>query len=221
MTTIYASIPILIIMVSVLVRAELNNIRSQIYVFKPLSSLAVIGTALLSLRTDHVDFYYSILIATSLTISLAGDIALMFQQKEKAFKIGLGLFFSAHLMYAVTFMRFGSFSYICMIFVILMVIVDLILYSLFRRNLGNLKMPVIAYLFMISIMVISAVSTINSPLINARQAFMIAVGALLFFVSDLILAADRFWKPWKYNRIGLFFYYSGQLLLAMSASYFA
>jgi multisubunit Na+/H+ antiporter MnhB subunit len=65
-----------------------------------------------------------------------------------------------------------------------------------------------------------AVSTLSSPELGARQAVMVAVGAVLFYVSDVILAASRFWKPWEYRRISLAFYYGGQLLIALAASGF-
>jgi hypothetical protein len=35
-----------------------------------------------------------------------------------------------------------------------------------------------------------------------------------------MLAANRFWRPWRYNRISLAFYYGGQLLIALAAGYF-
>ena len=49
---------------------------------------------------------------------------------------------------------------------------------------------------------------------------MVAGGAVLFYISDVILAANRFWRSLRYDRISLAFYYGGQLLLALSASYF-
>jgi hypothetical protein len=69
-------------------------------------------------------------------------------------------------------------------------------------------------------MVSRAVSTLASPLFSGTQAALIILGAVLFYVSDLILAAARFWRPWKYNRISLVFYYGGQTLIALAASYF-
>ena len=58
-----------------------------------------------------------------------------------------------------------------------------------------------------------------NPAIGAGQAVLVLIGAVLFYVSDVILAAARFWKPWRYHRISLAFYYSGQLLIALAASY--
>ena len=73
---------------------------------------------------------------------------------------------------------------------------------------------------MISAMVNRAGSTLVSPVFEVSQALMISIGAMLFYTSDVILAANRFWKSWKYNRISLAFYYGGQLLIALAASYF-
>ncbi len=70
-------------------------------------------------------------------------------------------------------------------------------------------------------MVSRAVSTLASPVFSSGQAVLIVIGAVLFYISDIILAAGRFWKPWKYHRISLAFYYSGQLSIALAASYFA
>ena len=93
-------------------------------------------------------------------------------------------------------------------------------YLLIRSGLGKLKGPVIVYITIISFMVSRAFSTLFSPNFSEKQGLMIFFGALLFYISDMILAANRFWRPWKYNRISLAFYYSGQMLLALAASYF-
>ena len=93
-------------------------------------------------------------------------------------------------------------------------------FMLIRSGLGKLKGSVIAYILIISLMVSRAFSTFFSPNFNQKQGLMIFFGALLFYLSDMILASNRFWRPWKYNRISLAFYYSGQLLLALAAGYF-
>jgi uncharacterized membrane protein YhhN len=49
---------------------------------------------------------------------------------------------------------------------------------------------------------------------------MVAAGALLFYFSDMILALNRFCIPFKYHRISLALYYSGQALITLTASYF-
>jgi uncharacterized membrane protein YhhN len=93
-------------------------------------------------------------------------------------------------------------------------------YTLLRPNLGSMRGPVIAYMVVISLMVNRAAATLVSPAFTPGQAAMILSGAVLFYLSDVMLAANRFWRPWRYNRISLAFYYGGQLLIALAAGYF-
>jgi uncharacterized membrane protein YhhN len=147
-------------------------------------------------------------------------VALMFEGK-RAFTVGLGLFLLAHVAYTVVFSLLGRISILSLITALVLLGLNLGFYRLIHANLGTMRGPVIAYMLVISLMVIQAVSTLASPVFGQGQAVMIAVGAVLFYVSDIILAAARFWRPWKYDRISLAFYYSGQLLIALAASYFA
>jgi uncharacterized membrane protein YhhN len=77
-----------------------------------------------------------------------------------------------------------------------------------------MKIPVIAYIVVISVMVILAFGTIN----GARN-WLIPIGATLFFVSDLFVARNRFVSPGIVNpSLGLPLYYTAQVLLALSVS---
>lgn len=76
-----------------------------------------------------------------------------------------------------------------------------------------MRRPVFAYIIVISLMVTAAFGTVA-----ADPDWRIAVGAVAFFVSDLLVARDRFVVPAFVNRtIGLPLYYLGQTLLALSA----
>lgn len=48
----------------------------------------------------------------------------------------------------------------------------------------------------------------------------VAAGAFLFWISDLMLAVNRFRRPFEYHRLNLAFYYGGRLLIALSPAYF-
>ena len=75
-------------------------------------------------------------------------------------------------------------------------------------------------MLIISAMVSRALSAMASPVFGDEQALMVVAGAVLFYFSDVILAANRFWKPWRYHSVSLALYYSGQFLIALAASYF-
>jgi len=213
-------IPALVVAVFFLIRAEFFKRQWQIYLIKPIATLMVIAVALLSLLEPTRNMTYTIGVLLGLFFSWGGDMALMFQENRKAFTAGLGLFLAAHIVYAIIFMFLGCFSAWEIISIPLLLVAGVGFYRLLQPNLGRMKWPVIGYISIISVMVSRALSTLASPVFNPGQALMIVVGAFLFYFSDVILAANRFWRPWKYHRISLAFYYSGQLLIALAASYF-
>jgi uncharacterized membrane protein YhhN len=213
-------VPVLAATVLFLVRAEILKKPRQIYVLKPIATLTVIAMALLSFLEPARNLLYTGGVLLGLLLSLGGDVALMFQENRRAFTVGLGLFLLAHVAYAVTFALLGRFSAWDILAAAVLLALGVGFYWLLKPNLGKMRVPVIAYIVVISAMVSRAVSAWASPLFGAGQATMIAVGAVLFYISDIILAAGRFWKPWRYHRVSLAFYYSGQMLIALAASYF-
>ena len=75
--------------------------------------------------------------------------------------------------------------------------------------------PVRAYTFFISLMVITAFGVRG-----AGGPWLVPLGALLFYFSDLSVASLQFTDPPFPNYVwGLPFYYTGQLLLAMSVAF--
>ncbi len=213
-------LPVLAITVFFLIRAEFRKAQRQIYVIKPLATLLVIAVALLSFREARMNPTYTVGVLIGLALSFGGDIALMFQSNRKAFMIGLVLFLLAHVAYAVTFTLLAGLDAIVWPATLVLLVLGGGTYRLFRGGLGTMKVPVIVYIVVISVMVNQAVATFNSSAFNTSQVWMIAIGAALFYISDVILAANRFWKPFQYNRISLAFYYAGQFLIALAASCF-
>ncbi len=220
MSTQYILILILAVTVTLLIRAEILTIKRQIYLFKPVSTLLVIAIAVLSFGASTFNPVYSWGVLIGLLFSFGGDMALMFQEQRKPFIIGLGLFLLGHIVYTVVFSRLGQPSMQDLLSGLIVLSVGVGFYRMIHANLGPMKIPVIAYIVIISLMVVQASSTFASPLFSQQQAWMISAGALLFYISDVILAATRFWRPWKYGRISLGFYYAGQLLIALAASDF-
>jgi uncharacterized membrane protein YhhN len=213
-------LPFLIVIVILLVRAEILKERRQIYVFKPISTLIVIAIVLLSFLDPSHNPVYSIGVLAGLLLSLGGDVALMFQENRKAFTAGLALFLLAHVVYAVTFHIMGRISAWDGLSAVLLLIMGAGFYTLVKPNLGKMNVPIIVYIVVISVMVNRSVSVLSGEAFSLAQGMMIVTGAVLFYVSDIILAASRFWKAWRYHRMSLFFYYGGQILIALAASYF-
>ncbi len=213
-------VPVLAVVVFLLIRAGVLEKQRQFYIFKPISTLLVIAVALLSFLEPGPNLTYTIGIIIGLILSFGGDIALMFEDNRKAFMLGLELFLSAHVAYTVVFALLGRVSVWDALTIASLLAAGGWFYTRIRPNLGEMRAPVIAYMLVISVMVTRAAATLTSPDFSNAQAVMIVLGALLFYLSDAILAANSFWKPWRYRRVSLAPYYSGQLLIALAASYF-
>ena len=213
-------VPLLAVAVILLIRAEFRKEKRHIYILKPICTLLVIAMALLSLRDPAHNTTYSVGVLLGLLFSFGGDLALMFQENRKAFMVGLVLFLLAQVVYAAVFGTLGRPSARDWVTAAILLLAGVGLFLLMRSNLGKMQVPVIVYIVVISWMVSRAASTLASPVFGNGQAWMITCGAILFYISDVILAAARFWKPWSYHRISLAFYYAGQMLIALAAGYF-
>lgn len=81
-------------------------------------------------------------------------------------------------------------------------------------------MPILAYVIIISLMVLGAVSLAGNDALAFRGQLLTLAGALSFYFSDLFVARDRFIKRGYANRLlGLPLYYAGQFLLSFSVGF--
>jgi uncharacterized membrane protein YhhN len=213
-------IPFLAVTVTLLVRAELRHDPRLRYFLKPLSTLLVIAVALLSFLAPNVQASFTLWVTLGLVLSLGGDVALMFQS-NRAFLIGLVLFLLAHVVYAIGFTLPNGFHAADLITGAVLLALAVGIYLYLKPGLGRMKGPVLFYILIICFMVNRAASAFFGTAFTTTQAWLLTLGATLFWLSDLVLAVNRFRHPFEANRLGLFLYYGGQLLIALSPSYFA
>jgi uncharacterized membrane protein YhhN len=161
--------------------------------------------------------------AAGLVFSLAGDIFLMLPKEQ--FVAGLVAFLLAHVSYLMGFnATFPPINLVTFILVIMVALVAARLYQGISRGLvssGNekLKMPVLIYSIVISLMLLSALITLVRPEWSPLSAIMVSIGALLFFISDASLAWNKFVQPLRYGRlIVIVTYHLGQILIIVGAA---
>jgi len=92
-------------------------------------------------------------------------------------------------VFVVAFTMLGRVSWWDVPSTVVLMAVGIGIYTMLKANLGSMRRPVIVYIAVISLMVSRAASTLSSPVLDTEVAVMIAVGAVLFYVSDMILAA--------------------------------
>lgn len=143
-----------------------------------------------------------------LVLSFVGDAALLSKEK-KPFLVGLGAFLLAHVAYAAAFAQSGlddgvlPFSGTA-----LLVVGAVVLRWLWPHVKGSMRGPVVLYVLAISAMVALAAARLGP------SSAIVLNGAILFMVSDVFVARERFVQSGPMNRIlGLPLYYAGQVLL--------
>ena len=178
---------------------------------KLVASSAFIGLALVSgaLRAT-----WSRVLLAGLGLSWIGDLALT-NASRTAFLAGLAAFLAAHVAYTIAFLLHGT-EKRWMIAAALPVAVSAAATLAWLDPLlpAGLEWPVRFYTVAISLMVVAAAGATGSG-----RDFRILAGALMFFVSDLSVAALRIAETDAATYVwGLPLYYGGQLLLAWSVS---
>jgi len=157
---------------------------------------------------------YGRIILLGLVFSWFGD-AFLIGETQLLFLSGLGAFLLAHLAYIVAFIERGiSVKWAALAALPIVAIAIAVSVWLAPHIPPELKVPVRVYTTVISLMVIAAIGT------RGRGApALILAGALLFFLSDLSVAALRLVQTdFPTYLWGLPLYYAGQACLAVSTS---
>jgi uncharacterized membrane protein YhhN len=158
-------------------------------------------------------------ITGALCFSWLGDVLLMFQGRDSLFfLLGLTAFLIAHLFYIVCFHSIKTSEGIKSRFALLLPVVlyYVLLISLLYPHLKDMKIPVPVYGLVISFMLLLALHMLFSKNRTAGRFFFI--GALLFVISDSVLAIDKFYQPFGQAGVIIMLTYGlAQLLIVKGA----
>ncbi|MGX5218390.1 lysoplasmalogenase [Pseudomonas segetis] len=158
---------------------------------------------------------YSRWIRIGLLCSLAGDILL--DWPGDLFVFGLGAFLLAHLAYLRAY--FSDCKRPAWPALFIAIIVGGGMFSvLASAGLGPLLIPVLCYATAIGAMLWRALARLNQPHINQQGAWLAAVGALLFVLSDSLIGINRFVAPFAAAPYAIILtYWLAQWAIAASA----
>jgi uncharacterized membrane protein YhhN len=151
-----------------------------------------------------------------LVFCLAGDVCLALPGRQ-IFLAGLASFVTGHLLYVAAFVPLARLDERTAVGALVVVAVSSCVFAWLRPHLHTMKLPVLGYVVVISLMLCSAWSAFGNPRLPLSGRIMILAGTLAFYLSDLFVARDRFLGEQLVNRlVGLPLYYAGQFLLAFS-----
>lgn len=143
----------------------------------------------------------------ALLFSWLGDIFLLFQtMNENLFIFGLISFLIAHVFYIIDYrkLRLETEKYnksrtFINVRIIFLLMVGIALYSVLFNHIGDLKIPIFIYTLVIITMAITAVQRKGRT--GDKSFLLVYFGALLFIMSDSMIAIDKFIEPIIYGRV--------------------
>jgi uncharacterized membrane protein YhhN len=138
--------------------------------------------------------------AVGLLLSAAGDILLMLPRER--FISGLVVFLLALVCYTIG-LNYPAPPELNLPSILIIALVAFTSLQIFRRITvclagnaqGHLKRPLLAYMLVLSSLLISALLTLVRPSWEAGPALACSAGGLLFYLSDTLLAWCRFVNP--------------------------
>ncbi len=195
-------LPFLFASVFFLLRAETAQPRDvrAVRLWKPAATALVIAMCLLALLARNAPVYTG-LIAVGLVFCFAGDVYLIDGDRPEMFARGLASFLLGHIVFIGALTQIQNLRGMALnlerelaVGAVLALIV-LMLYVYMRPRLGDMRGPVLVYMVVIALMTHRAVVAVDLERAFPSQAVLAAVGAILFMVSDTLLALNRFVFP--------------------------
>ncbi len=192
-----------------------KNLRGLEYVAQPAVMVCLFLWLYLVTGLQGSPLWFGI----GILFSLAGDVLLM-TALDRLFLFGLIAFLFAHISYITGFWR--EIATISVWSLILLIIIAISAFRLLRpivnamqtRRQNKLIVPVVIYGIVISIMLYAAMSKLYIPGWKANAALFVGLGAFLFWISDLILAWNKFVSPINDGRLfNITTYHLGQIAL--------
>ncbi len=193
--------------------------KIRLYIAKPATLLLLIGWTLqVSNWQGHMLWF-----GLGLCASLLGDIALMLS--PRFFMVGMGSFLLAHIAYLVGFNQqpapfsIGVGLTAVLVGLVASVVLRIIRPGIIRAPHGKRFLTAVTlYGATLTFMLLSALITLFRPEWQLLHAGFAALGAILFFTSDSLLAYDRFVRKLKHGQSYVHLtYHTGQACLIIGA----
>ncbi len=185
---------------------------------KPFLLLTLIGYYVFSRAGEPM----AITFLLALFFSWAGDVLLMFQDEDSGFFIyGLAVFLIAHVCYIFTFRQHRTVEETHALqglqrirFALPVVLSGSGLVIILYPHLGELRLPVLAYALVLTLMVLSALFRYGRT--PSASFVMVFAGSLLFMISDSLLAINKFIEPLTLAGFWIMLTYIGAQFLIVS-----
>jgi uncharacterized membrane protein YhhN len=205
---------------------EARGNKKFIFIVRPAVMITLIAWVIISVLITGAAFGNLTWFLVGLALCLLGDIFLMLPP-EKWFIWGLIGFLLGQVSYIIGFNVFSLVEGTLVPAIFWALILFVVGVGIFRRlKVGlvasgkeKLIIPVAVYSIAISYMLFSAAYSFLNPEWSTLNAYLVSLGALLFYVSDILNAWERFIFSIKNARVIIMStYHLGQIGLAVGAT---
>jgi len=212
-------VPVSLVLIALYFRARNKPDLRATAILQPLCTLVSLFIAALSFLSPSVNPGYTAWILAGMGLCLVADIFNIDMTNDKILYAAIAVFVVAYLEYAVTYTLFNGFHWQDIVAGVVFLGIYLMLMKTYWKGLGNFKVPVLIYGLVMPFMVTRAISTLFGSGFSTLSAILVTVGSTMLFLGDVEYGMHRFHKPLKFF-LGPIGYAGGQLLIALSCSYF-
>jgi uncharacterized membrane protein YhhN len=193
------------------------------YIAKPAALLVLLG---LLVWIGGLGSAAVVCFCMGIVFSLAGDVFLMLSYarfSERWFFTGLVAFLFAHITYIAglniplpAVSPIWSLGLAVILALTAARVLRRILAGVTQKGLPRLVRPVAVYGMVITLMLLSALLTLSNTTWKPSASALVALGAVLFYFSDILLAWNKFVTPIKNGRLAnMILYHLAQAALVM------
>jgi len=199
--------------------AVVKGWKILIYITKPGTMLALIAWMVINVGVSGPLIFFTL----GLFFSMIGDVSLMLPREQ--FIAGLVAFLIGHVCYIIGFnfdappIKVVTIGMVIGVALIAWFVIRPLRAGLLAKGQKALLQPVQIYAGVISLMLLSALVTLVRPEWDKTAAAFACLGAALFYLSDTMIAWNRFVRPLSNERLKVMVtYHLGQILIALGAA---
>ncbi|MBP6025576.1 lysoplasmalogenase [Ferruginibacter sp.] len=195
------SITLLTVVFVIAVATDITGIAANIAILHYFAKPLLLPVLILLLATATPAIAGKRIMLAALVFSWVGDIFLLIEDKNPLFFIfGLASFLTTHILYIIYFLSIRNNQISLLkkqpLLIAVVLVYGIVLVWLLFPTLADLKIPVMVYAAVICTMLLCSLHIflkVNKP---ANTFFVL--GALLFVLSDSLLAINKFYQPFAF-----------------------
>jgi len=213
-------VPLILVGTWITWRARNREDYRTVAIYQPVTTVLTVAVAALGLLAPTANPGFTAWILAGLGLSLAGDVFNINMTRDEILYPALIVFLVAYFVYPIGITIYDGFHpEDIAVGAVLLLVWAAVVAHLWKDLDASWRIPVMVYALVMLIMVSRGIATFFGDVFSTTQAVLLSAGTSMLFVADLEYSVHRFKRPFR-TIYGPLLYPTGQLLIALSPSYF-